>query len=303
MTGYNIYSANMLCVLIKRIFPDYKYKKNYFSDQRKGLEETLIDLFKLHGTLDFEQISEMMPYVDMNVVRQICSRRMELIRIGEGKYSLTEKIEFDDSDVCCSEKIIQDNIKARKYCLTNSLTVEKSIYLNDDIPVLTFQTVLFDRYFSDKYIRVGRLISEKDEAISVDRLLTDYCLEHKQITLEELENYELEITESDKRHSLKIANKYMIRTDADHFVSKDEISLADSTFRNIVIHEYAHYMVTHLYPKAAREEAAHGETWEECCYELGITPIVTYINEQLYKEWAHLLRPTSDEPSATIEEQ
>ena len=223
LTGYNIYSANMLCVLIKRIFPDYKYKKNYFSDQRKGLEETLIDLFKLHGTLDFEQISEMMPYVDMSVVRQICSRRIELIRIGEGKYSLTEKIEFDDSDVCCSEKIIQDNIKARKYCLTNSLTVEKSIYLNDDIPVLTLQTVLFDRYFSDKYIRVGRLISAKDESISVDRLLTDYCLEHKHITLEELENFELEITESDKRHSLKIANKYMIRTDTDHFVSKDEI--------------------------------------------------------------------------------
>ena len=223
LTGYNIYSANMLCVLIKRIFPDYKYKKNYFSDQKKGLADALIDLFRLHGTLDFDQISEILPYVDMSVVRQICSRRMELIRIGEGKYSLTERMKFDDSDVCSSEKSIQENIKARKYCLTNSLNVEKSIYLNDGIPVLTMKTVLFDRYFSDKYIRVGRLISEKDESISVDRLLTDYCLEHKRITLEELENYELEITESDKRHSLKIANKYMIRTDADHFVSKDEI--------------------------------------------------------------------------------
>ena len=100
----------------------------------------------------------------------------------------------------------------------------------------------------------------------------------------------------------KLENEHF-RFSLRHFVRKDEISLADSTFRNIVIHEYAHYMVTHLYPKAAREEAAHGETWEECCYELGITPIVTYINEQLYKEWAHLLRPTSDEPSATIEEQ
>lgn len=105
-----------------------------------------------------------------------------------------------------------------------------------------------------------------------------------------------------KGEKYKLENEHF-RFSLRHFVSKDEISLADSTFRNIVIHEYAHYMVTHLYPKAAREEAAHGETWEECCYELGITPIVTYINEQLYKEWAHLLRPTSDEPSATIEEQ
>ena len=109
-------------------------------------------------------------------------------------------------------------------------------------------------------------------------------------------------------HLRKKGEKHMLenerfRFSLRHIARKDEFSLTDSTFRNIVIHEYAHYMVEHLYPKAAREEAAHGETWEECCYELGITPIVTYIDEQLYKEWAHLLLPTSDEPSATIEEQ
>ena len=223
LTEHKIYSDNMLCMLIKSIFPDCKYKKNYFTDKNIGLEEMILELFSQHGALDFEQISELLPYVDMSVVRQICSRRTELIRIGEGKYTLTESIEFDGNDVVNSGMTIQKSIKEKKYCLTKALAVEKSTRLNENISPCTLQTVLFDKYFSHQYTRAGRLISAKNELISIDILLKDYCLSHKHITLEELENYELDITESDKRYSLKTANKYMIRTDAENFVSKGEI--------------------------------------------------------------------------------
>ena len=223
LSGYRIYSDNMLSMLVKRVFPSYKYKKNYFTDQSTELEEIILELFRQHGALDFERISELMPYVDIGVVRQICSRKTELIRIGEGRYFPIENIEFDKQDIIISKMTIENSIRERKYCLVKALTVDNSTVSNENIPFSILQTVLFERFFSDKYVREGRLISAKNEIISVDRLLAEYCREHKHITLEELQNYELEITENDKRRSLKAANKYMIRTDAENFVSKDEI--------------------------------------------------------------------------------
>ena len=67
LTEHKIYSDNMLCMLIKSIFPDYKYKKNYFTDKNIGLEEMILELFSQHGALDFEQISELLPYVEITV--------------------------------------------------------------------------------------------------------------------------------------------------------------------------------------------------------------------------------------------
>ena len=77
-----------------------------------------------------------------------------------------------------------------------------------------------------------------------------------------------------------------------YFAEEGDLSLKYKNFRHIVIHEYAHYMVQHVFPHEACLEKPHGETWRKCCLELGIIPKVVFSDKHRYQDWSQLFLPT-----------
>ena len=73
-----------------------------------------------------------------------------------------------------------------------------------------------------------------------------------------------------------------------YFAEEGDFSLKNRNFRHVVIHEYGHYMVQHVFPQEASLESAHGETWRKCCRELGIVPKATFSDGQRRQDWAQL---------------
>ena len=73
-----------------------------------------------------------------------------------------------------------------------------------------------------------------------------------------------------------------------YFAKEGDLALTNSVFRHVVIHEYGHYMVQHVFPQEASLESAHGETWRKCCRELGIVPKATFSDGQRRQDWAQL---------------
>ena len=77
-----------------------------------------------------------------------------------------------------------------------------------------------------------------------------------------------------------------------YFSEEGDFSLNNRNFRHVVIHEYGHYMVRHVFPQEACLETAHGETWRKCCRELGIVPKATFSEGQGRHDWAQLFLPS-----------
>lgn len=73
-----------------------------------------------------------------------------------------------------------------------------------------------------------------------------------------------------------------------YFAEEGDLSLKNRNFRHVVIHEYGHYMVRHVFPREACQEGAHGETWKKCCRELGIVPKSTFSDNQRRQDWSQL---------------
>ena len=73
-----------------------------------------------------------------------------------------------------------------------------------------------------------------------------------------------------------------------YFAEEGDFSLRNKNFRHVVIHEYGHYMVRHVFPLEACVERPHGETWRRCCRELGIVPKAVFSDNQRPKDWSQL---------------
>lgn len=79
-----------------------------------------------------------------------------------------------------------------------------------------------------------------------------------------------------------------------YFAEEGDLFLDPKNFRHVVIHEYAHYMVRHIFPEAARRELSHGQTWRKCCRKLGIVPKATFSEKQRHYEWVQLFIMTGE---------
>lgn len=116
-----------------------------------------------------------------------------------------------------SKEVVDNDLKNQGYSFTTNLIVESSEYDNPEINQSALQLVLFDNYLSNDYSRPRTLIAPFGEAISITDVLINYCKQHKKITLQQIEEYETELTGEDKaRRSLNAAVSAMIRVDKDH---------------------------------------------------------------------------------------
>ena len=229
LTQLGVYSEEMLKVVLKREFPDYHYKTNYFTT-RRGL--TLVQVvntaYRADVCLSLDELQERLPYVDGEKMLSILSRGDSgFVRIADGKYVMESRMYIVQSDVEQSRQIIENDIRTQGYSFITRIIVEESEYKNPEINKSALQHVLFDYYLANDFSKNQTLIAPPGKADSVLNILKNYCKQHRRITLEEVEEYEKELTgEKTARRSLNAAVSSMIRVGEDTFAERVDFDVA-----------------------------------------------------------------------------
>ena len=73
-----------------------------------------------------------------------------------------------------------------------------------------------------------------------------------------------------------------------YFSKAGDYKLDDLLFRYVVMHEYGHFMVQHLY---SINEEPHGPVWKKCCREIGIIPRAIFQDSQRGMSYSQLFLP------------
>ena len=216
-----IYSDEMLKAVLKKEFHNYFYYTNYFAT-RRGLtiEQVVNSAFGEKESLSIDDLKGRLPFIECKQILPVLSRTGSgYIRVENGRYILTKEVKISQSDVERSKKIIDNDLLSQGYSFTTSLIVEDSEFDNPEINRSALQLILFDNNLSNDYSRNRTLIAPLGEAISIKNVLINYCKQHNKITLQEIEEYETDLTGEDKaRRSLNAAVSAMIRVDKEIFI-------------------------------------------------------------------------------------
>ena len=226
-----IYSDKMLKAVLKKEFPNYFYYTNYFATRRGSTIEQVVNSAFAENTendpLSIDDLREKLPFIESKQILPILSRTgSAFMCVGDGRYVVAKQVKIAPSDVERSRKVIDDDLQMQGYSFTTSLIVEDSENDNPEIDKAALQLILFDNYLSNNYSRNRTLIASLGEAISIRDVLTNYCKQHKKITLQEIEDYETELTREDKaRWSLDAAVSAMIRVDRETFIDHVDLNV------------------------------------------------------------------------------
>lgn len=227
-SDYGIYSAEMLRSVLQKDFPSYHYKSSCFATH-KGL--TLAQVINAtYGDdvcLSMDELQSRLPFIGAGQILPVLSRSNSgFVRVDDGTYAMGNHVHIAQSDVEKSKQIIEDDIRTQGYSFVKSLMVEDSEGENPEIPEQALQNVLFDLYLSNEFSRNRDLISPLGEADSIVNVLRNYCIQHKRITLKEVEEYEKEFTGDDSaRRSLRVVTDAMIRVSEDTFVDQADFDI------------------------------------------------------------------------------
>ncbi len=143
--------------------------------------------------------------------------------MGDEIYALSEKISLSESDIENARKSIEEDITENNFSKLGGIDVYESECMNPGINASALQTLLFDRYLSKDYDRKRSIITRKGMEVRVYDVMKEFCLEHEQISVNEIEAYERDISGS-FTYGLSAAFDSMIRVDKETFVHNDMVS-------------------------------------------------------------------------------
>ncbi len=137
--------------------------------------------------------------------------------------ALSGKIYLSKNDVEAARRSIEEDITENNFSKLGSIDVYESECMNPGINASALQTLLFDRYLSEDYDRKRSIITRKGAEVRVYDVMKEFCLEHEQISVNEIETYERDIS-GRFTYGLSAAFDNMIRVDKETFVHNDMVS-------------------------------------------------------------------------------
>lgn len=237
LAQYNIHSVEMFKTVLRSVFPKYDYKRSYFTtDSDINDEKAVFIAFADDSMLSLDELKKRLPYMDVDTMRQALRANI-YINVGNMNYAILDRLDLSEEDARDSETMIKASIALEGYCMITKLFTERSEIANPSVSADALKEAIFKKFLSDKYSKKYRLIGPLGASMSTIDVLQQYCLDHAEIQLEDIENYERELTGEEPQYSIWAALNSMVRVSEDKFVSHDMI-VFDTASIDELIEEY-----------------------------------------------------------------
>lgn len=224
LSANKITSADMLKTVLETVAPDMIFRKLYASFSKDAsLVDDIIHAYGDDIYIDYHEIKRRLPYADFNQIRLTCSRSNEFVSMGDEVYALSERITLSEDDIENARKSIERDVADKNFAKLVSIDVYESECMNPGISVYALQTLLFDRFLTENYDRKRSIITRKGTEIRVYDVMKEFCLEHDQVSVSEIEAYERDISGS-FTYGLRAAFDSLIRVNKETFVYRDMVS-------------------------------------------------------------------------------
>lgn len=221
----NIFSAELLRVVLTQLLPSLYYSRVYFSvTNSESAESEVLRCYETAVCWSYEQLKEKLPYVPLERIRQVLAQNSDFIWVKKGTYTHTSKIEIDEVERQVVERKIKEEIAQHGYVSLAAIDVLNNLELNPELSETAVKHGLYQICFADHYEKRGNIITPKGTMLNSVALLEDYCLTHDRLTLDELLEFEKEINGRVHSQSLFVAYDTMVRVDKNTFVGDSEIT-------------------------------------------------------------------------------
>lgn len=224
LNSIHIYSAEVLSLQLKRFFPNCFFYKRYFTVKKDyKIEKDLQKCLAHSNVVAFDTMKEKLQYVPSQIIAQNLSKNTDFIHVDTGIYTHIDRISLHPTEAREGKKTVEKQIAENGFASITSIAVDKSLKFNLDLTESAIREAIFFKKLSLDYEKRGNIITLKGQALNTEAVFRDFCLSRNEVSEEELQDYEEEITNNRGTRCLAVAYDTMIRVRKETFISKNEI--------------------------------------------------------------------------------
>ena len=180
-----------------------------------------------------------MQYIPLARIKYALGQNADFIWNSVETFSHISRIEITDEE---QERLLNDAMhqcNARGYVSITSLSYEDIEERNHDLSVTAIHNAIFRICLSDKFDKKGKIITRKGDVFDALGIMKEYCRTVDKCTLEDLLNFERELTgEVHRWMPLEAGNQILIRVDKNTYVADKyvyfDVETIDAAIESII---------------------------------------------------------------------
>lgn len=223
----SVISEEMLKDLLYKLYPQYTHKINYFSPKvENGTELSKIksELIRVWGSdvvLNYEQLSERLPYIPLDKIKYVLGQNSNFIRNATEEYTHSSKVNLTDEECVAIVDYVATACRTNGYASLNNIPLGEIEVNNHGLTLTAIHNAVFGIVLADIYDKRGKIITRKGDTLDSLTLMKEHCRTLDKCSLQDLLDFERELTgESHRWIALEAGYSVMVRADADTFFAE-----------------------------------------------------------------------------------
>ena len=220
----NIISKDMLIYILRKLFPNLKFTHTYFGILDTPVSNTLeSEILRVWGNdvlMTYDQLAKRLLYIPLQKIKYALSQNSDFIWNSKGTFSHITKIDITEEEYKSIRKVAQKESKVHGYFFITDLLFGEIPERNHELSITAVHNAIFRICLSDKYEKKGKIITRKGDTIDALTIMKNYCRTIEKCSLNDLLNYENELTgEIHRWIPMEAGYAVLVRISKDTFIA------------------------------------------------------------------------------------
>jgi hypothetical protein len=222
----SVISKEMLKAILVNLYPQYIHKQNYFSPITRNENEVVKigrEALRVWGDdvlLSYGQLSKLLPYIPVEKIKYALSQNGDFIWNAYGVYTHIDKVDITGEERVVITEYVAAACGKNGYASFSDIPLGGIVERNYELSVTAIHNAIYRICLSDKFNKNGKIVTRKGEALNALTIMKEYCLTIDKCSLDDLLNFERELTgEVHRWIPMEAGNTILVRIDKDTYVA------------------------------------------------------------------------------------
>lgn len=236
-----VVSVDMLKKILQKLYQNYVHKSNYLTrsvDNKTELARIECEIVRVWGENVLRScfwLAEHLPYIPLEKIKYVLAYSDEFIRNSEGVYAYVNKIDITEEERVEISDYVAKKCLVNGYASLNDIPIDEIQERNYELTITAIHNAVFRICLVDKYDRNGKIVTRKGDTLDALTIIKDYCRTIDKCSLDDLLNYEKELTGKVHRWlTIEAGNAVLVRIDKNTYVSEKYVNFDTIAIDNAI---------------------------------------------------------------------
>jgi hypothetical protein len=222
--GASVVSEEMLTEIFRRLFPRLSFTQTYFGYTNasvfSALESEILRVWDGDVLLTYDQVAERLLYVPRERIKYALGQNGDFIWNSVETFSHVSRIEITTDEREAVRAAATRDCNASGYVSITDLPFVDIEERNYELSLAAVHNAVYRICLSDKFDKKGKIVTRKGDVFDALTIMKEYCRTIDKCSLDDLLNYEKELTgEVHRWIPMEAGNTILVRIDKEHYVA------------------------------------------------------------------------------------